>query len=96
MLKFRLLNALEILTNITIPFKTSFESIPTARISWHSLSNFSGVSLLRILHKKLKLVIKIYENLKSGNTYKSNTIIIDYRGVTAAKINKTSILEYLL
>lgn len=32
-----------------IPFKTSFESTPTLRSSRHSLSNFSGVSLLRML-----------------------------------------------
>lgn len=35
-----------------IPFKTSFESTPTLRSSRHSLSNFSGVSLLSMLKKK--------------------------------------------
>lgn len=44
----------ETLTNKMIPFKTSFESTPTLRSSRHSLSNFSGVSLLRILTKRRK------------------------------------------
>lgn len=35
-----------------IPLRTSFESTPTFRSSRHSLSNFSGVSLLSMLHGK--------------------------------------------
>lgn len=37
------------LTNKMIPLRTSFESTPTLRSSRHSLSNFSGVSLLSML-----------------------------------------------
>lgn len=40
------------LTNKMIPFKTSLESTPTLRSSRHSLSNFSGVSLLSMLIKR--------------------------------------------
>lgn len=35
-----------------IPLRTSFESTPTLRSSRHSLSNFSGVSLLSMLQGK--------------------------------------------
>lgn len=37
------------LTSKMIPLRTSFESTPTFRSSRHSLSNFSGVSLLSML-----------------------------------------------
>lgn len=39
------------LTSKMIPLRTSFESTPTFRSSRHSLSNFSGVSLLSMLEK---------------------------------------------
>lgn len=44
----------EALTSKMIPLRTSFESTPTFRSSRHSLSNFSGVSLLSMLQGRKK------------------------------------------
>lgn len=44
------------LTSKMIPLRTSFESTPTFRSSRHSLSNFSGVSLLSMLQGEEKQV----------------------------------------
>lgn len=49
-----LLLKLRVLTNKMIPLRTSFESTPTLRSSRHSLSNFSGVSLLSMLENYKK------------------------------------------
>lgn len=52
-----------------VPFKTSFESTPTLRSSRHSLSNFSGVSLLSMLMKKRKRLKYLRQFKKTSLTF---------------------------
>lgn len=67
------------LTNKMIPFKTSFESTPTLRSSRHSLSNFSGVSLLSMLMKSrkdkdLKLILSNNTATKINSSFVTKTL----------------------
>lgn len=70
-----LLLKLRVLTNKMIPLRTSFESTPTLRSSRHSLSNFSGVSLLSMLENYKKGIrhvsLPIQMQAFSSERYKS-------------------------
>lgn len=59
-------------TSKMIPLRTSFESTPTFRSSRHSLSNFSGVSLLSMLENKKERTREQQHN-ESLNDYAKST-----------------------